>query len=82
MCAHGLRGKRDYESVRYPYQSHGTAASPDRCVRASPEHWDDQSVEGNRPDAKIVVPTKNSEQEPTPCEHVSKRSEHTVMMTR
>jgi len=48
-------------------QLHATAALPNRCVRASSEHWDGQSVEGDRPDDKIVVQTKKSKQEPPPA---------------
>ena len=43
------------------------AAKPDRRACASPVHRDDQQVEGVRLDAKIVVPTKDSEQESPPA---------------
>ena len=48
-------------------QLHAIAAQLSRCVYASSEHRDDQQVQGDRPDAKIVVPTKDLEVEPPPA---------------
>ena len=48
-------------------QVHGVAAKPDRRTRASPEHGSDQQVKSDRPDAKTVVPTTDSEQELPPA---------------